>query len=269
MKKLPKPIRTESFTEAWEYVSAKYRYAKRRVGIEKVASLVGNYLFLFLALLLCYGGIYQQNIPQLTAFMEKMTWLLEPWQVTQQLLAQSGLSGRDQLVLCACALYLIPLAVCAVLTLLVLVVYHPKKPLPPEGTEAQKAQALLQLGKDARKYARRSSGTATTCTILFIVALALFISCFLLDGLISETSMDLVQGMGGNLIMIFTVGATVIIFVYAAVNYILLLLLKLLHYCHIPKTMIPALEDYCSLCAQHEEIFEAISDEVPEAKETL
>ena len=166
VKRLPDPITSDTFAAAWDYVAVKYRVAKRRVWIERVVSFFGNYLFLAMMLLLVYCGAAYMNVELLQPWLMR----LKPvWQLRLQLeeyLQSIGMSSLQQLFVGITAVYVVPLCVCAVLTVLVMLLYHPRKPAQTQEAENKKAEKLLELGKKAKSLSRKSGNQETTCAIL-------------------------------------------------------------------------------------------------------
>lgn len=253
MAKFPEIINRKNFPEVWVFVVRKNSRARQCAVIEKVSSILGNLLFLMLVLFFGCGLLLRLENPLITGFLKGFPWFYSLWLEFAIILAGLGLSQTGQIVLCVVLSYLVPLTVCAIPALLIRTCYHPELVVQPEGTDYEKAEALRKLGNQTVSLTRHSTaGAATISTIVFVVAVGVLATMFILQNF-RGGELDANQILGtGNLTMILMIGAFGLLFGYAFINYMLLKLLKLLHICRLPKEMMYTLELYCEQCRPEE-----------------
>ena len=253
MKQLPQTIRKSTFSQAWAFVARKNAAAKVCARIEKVSAILGNFLFLALVLFCGCGILLQQESPVIADFLKGIGWFYAAWLQVEIWMVALGLDTVAQILFCVALCYGIPFAVCLIPALLIRACYHPEPEKQPEGTEFEKAEALVKLGKETKKLARSGiAGAVTWSTVLFLVAVGVLVAVFILQNFQDGNSLihQLELGMNPGLTLI--IGAIALLIGYAFLNYLLLKLLGLLHICRLPTEMLYTLELYQEQCRPEE-----------------
>ena len=254
MKKFPDIITKSNFSQAWAFVAGKNAEAKCKTAIEKTVAILGNFLFLAVVLFTCYAAAWQVDLPIPEDYLAQAEWLYRIWQLASGWIAGLGLTLPQQIILWVGAVYLIPFLVCLPFALLIRLCYRPEKPVAPEGTEHEKAEALRKLGKQTQNLSRRSTAAAATwSTIAFLVIAGLVVTALILQGFQNGEPWVAQLQSNRNLQLILMVAAFGTLVGYAFLNFLFLKLLKLLHFCRLPKEMMYALEVYCEQCRPDEE----------------
>lgn len=253
MKQLPQTIQKSTFSQAWAFVARKNAAAKVCARIEKVSAIVGNFLFLALVLFCGCGILLQQKTLVITDFLKGIGWFYAAWLQVEIWMVSLGMTPVVQILFCAALCYGIPFVVCLIPALLIRVCYRPEPEKKPEGTEFEKAEALVKLGKQTKRLTRSATaGAVTWSTILFVVAVGVLVTVFILQNFQGSNSLLAQIEMGMNRNLTLAIAAIGLLIGYAFLNYLLLKLLKLLHTCRLPKEMLYTLELYQEQCRPEE-----------------
>ncbi len=171
MKQLcPSPIKQDNFTEVWSYTDQKRRIAKKKNVTSKVASFFSNLVFTVLTFVAGNGLIHDHLTGSYTSFLETVPWLLPTWEKYSALFLKPGQSATVQVILTALLVYGISFTVCGIFSLLVLALYHPLKKKLPAASVKENAEQLLDIARDARRYALRSSSRSSVLWSLLFTA---------------------------------------------------------------------------------------------------
>lgn len=259
MSHCPAPITAENFQTAWKCIARKRRWSMKKELIRRVSVSVSQILYFFVFLILALGVFYEMGGPLVRRFMDQFEEVGIWWHmVSDPVLA--GASGEAERILrCAGVLYLLPFCTVLPFAALIALLYHPRTP-KQTGDLQQDAWQLRSLAKHAQVYAqRKENDTAKICSFFMGIVMVLFVLGMMLyayedDSLRNEV---VAQAHLANL-RCFLYGVAIFL-CYRIVNLPLKWMLKLLHYCHVPKDLVPLTEAYHS-SLQHAPVTEASAD---------
>ena len=118
MKKYSAPITEENFPSASAYL---LKLCRKNIGRNRAYNIViplCTVLFLFLALIFSYGGIYSIGDAEDAIIFDKLKPITEIWQFFAKMLMQEGVAWYVNLAIFVVALFLIPMAVSLVLSVI-------------------------------------------------------------------------------------------------------------------------------------------------------
>lgn len=249
--RFPSELNSETYPQAWQYAAGKFRQSQKCSVIHQIVDRTGHYLFLATMLIFVCGLLYTHlPFPGLQEFFQKAPWFTDNWAKLYSAFLQpvARIFPFSQLFndLAACLLIAwgIPLAVSAVLALLVQLLYRPQLPaMPSVMTEQEAALTLLNTTRAAKRNRNLVKANCTNSTsMLFLLIMGLILTLFAVTLI-----QDKPQAMGAMLTKEkYTIyaGAFLGLFSYSVFNYPLALLLRLLYLCPIPNAHIHAMEDY-------------------------
>ena len=244
MANYPSPITQENLPLAWKQIARKRRWSMKKELIRRVTVSVAQILYFFIFLILALGVFYEMCGPLVHRYMDQLEEVGIWWAQIRTPLLSGTTSEVIRILRCAGTLYLLPFCAAVAAAFLIALLYHPRTP-KQTGDPVQDAWQLRSLAKHAQIYAqRKEKDTAKICSffmgmmmVLFILGLMLF--AYRDPSLQSEV---IAQAHLANL-RCFLYGAAMF-FCYRIVNIPLKWLLKLLHYCHVPASLVTDTEQY-------------------------
>ncbi len=244
MAACPSPITADNFQTAWKCIAQKRRWSMKKELIRRVSVSIAQILYFFVFLILALGVFYEMGGPLVRRYMDQFEEVGIWWNLisTPVLAGTSGEAMR--IVRCVGVLYLLPF--CAVLpaVVLILLLYHPRTP-KQTGDIQQDAWQLRSLAKHAQVYAqRKENDTAKICSFFMGMVMVLFVLGMMLFAYEDDSLRDEVvaQAHLANL-RCFLYGLAIFL-CYRIVNLPLKWMLKLLHFCHVPASMVTDAENY-------------------------
>ena len=245
MAGFPDPITNENFPAAWSTVCRKYKHAKVKAAIRKIAKPIGELLFFPAFLMMAFGASVNFTTPNVSALIRRIPVVPGLWQQLETVLFGSADTVLDHILRSALFLYAIPFAAFLITALIILLVYHPKT-YPASGDVYRDGQALWTMARhavtDSRVKGKDVSGTLALIAgiIEALGALAVIFYWLLVPG-----GEDVLAGIGvTNTLKLFGL-ALVLIFSYALVSLPLELLMKMICACPVSKKIPARAEDYC------------------------
>ena len=245
MAGFPIPITNENFQKAWRIVRRKYKNAKVKAAVRKIAKPIGEFLFFPAFLMMAFGTSVTFTTPNVSALINRMPVLPGLWQKLSAVLFGSADTVPALILRSALFLYAIPLAVFLVAALIIVLVYHPKT-YAVSGDAYRDGQALWTMARhaltDSRSKGKDVSGTLALITgiIEALGALGVIFYWLLVPG-----GEDVLAGIGVvNALKLFGL-ALILIFSYALVALPLNLVMKLLCATPVSKKIPESAEDYC------------------------
>ena len=245
MAGFPTPITHENFPRAWQIVCRKYKNAKVKAAIRKIAKPIGEFLFFPAFLMMAFGASIVFTTPNVSALIGRIPVVPGLWQQLSAILFGSADTVPVLILRSALFLYAIPFATFLVVALIIALVYHPKT-YSTSGNTYQDGQALWTMARhaltDSRSKGKDVSGTLALVTgiIEALGALAVVFYWLLVPG-----GEDVLAGIGiVNTLKLFGL-ALILIFSYPLVALPLDLLMKLVCASPVSKKIPESAEDYC------------------------
>lgn len=240
----PSPITRENFQEAWKCIAGKRRWSMKKELIRRVSVSVAQLMYFFIFLILALGVFYEMGGPLVRRYMDQLPEVQIWWnQLSTPILA--GASGElERILRCAGVLYLLPFCTVLPITILIMLLYHPRTP-KQTGDAQQDAWQLRGLAKHAQVYAqRKENDTAKICSFFMGMMMVLFVLGMMLFCYNDPTLRDEVvaQAHLANL-RCFLYGLAMFV-CYRIVNLPLKWMLKALHFCRVPASMVTDTEAY-------------------------
>ena len=252
MAHCPSPITADNFQTAWKWIARKRRWSMKKELIRRVTVSVAQILYFFIFLILALGVFYEMCGPLVRRYMDQFKEVGIWWAKISTPLLSGATSEVMRILRCAGALYLLPFCAAVPAAILIALLYHPRTP-KQTGDPVQDAWQLRSLAKHAQVYAqRKENDTAKVSSffmgmimVLFVLGLMLF--AYKDPSLRGEV---IAQAHLANL-RCFLYGAAMFI-CYRIVNLPLKWLLKILHYCHVPASLVTDTEQYHAQFNTHE-----------------
>lgn len=242
MANFPNPITQDNFPKAWHIVRRRYKLAKVKAAIRRIAKPVGEFLFFPAFLMLAFGAAISFTTPAIQALIARTPFVTPLWYHLEEILFGSASSTLDYILRGAAFLYAIPFGAFLAVALVIAIVYHPKA-FSPSGDIVQDAQALWTMARYARTDAKSKgsdlSGILSLITGILAALSALFIIFY---WLLVPGGEDLLAGIGVYQTLRLFAIALILIFAYAPVAFPLSLLMKLIHWCPGAKHMADSAE---------------------------
>jgi len=148
MAGFPTPITKENFPKAWRVIRRKYKKAKVAASIRKIAKPIGEFLFFPIFLMLAFGASISFTTPNVSALIGRIPVIPGLWQKLSGILYGSADTVLGYVLRSALFLYAIPLTVFLVVSLIIVLVYHPKT-YSTSGDAYQDGQALWTMARHA------------------------------------------------------------------------------------------------------------------------
>lgn len=235
------PITSENFPQVWQYTDRKLRFGKKTAAIRSVVPWISCPLFFCVFVVLSFGVLYTMCGELIHAFVAQFDLGVSIWTQFEQKVLASCATEVQRIVRCLLLLYAVPFCASVPAAALILLVYHPFAQGLPTGSDLANAKSLSAHARHARSYAER---TYPKCLAFFSVLFA--VSCGAAFMALLLYSMD----QRDNSSFDFTVnwqffGAIALTFIlYRLSNIPLTLMLKVLHFCPFPKSLVPDIDAY-------------------------
>ena len=245
MASFPNPITNENFSVAWRIGCRKYKDAKVKAAIRRIAKPIAELLFFPGFLVLAFGASMTFSTPNVSALIGRVPILSGLWQQLEALLFASADTVPEQILRAAIALYAIPLAVFLIVALIVVLVYHPRT-YAVSGNAYQDSQALWTMARHALTESR-SKGKDVSGTLALIsgILAALGALAVIFYWLLVPGGEDVLAGIGvANTLKLFAL-ALILIFSYSLVVLPLTLLMRLVCWTPISRHFPERAESYC------------------------
>lgn len=244
MRSYTAPITEENFSEAWKWIARKRRWSIKKELIRRVSVSIAQIVYFFLFLILTFGVFYEMGGSFVRIYINQIPQAGIWWnQLSAPILADASTEAM-RILRCAGILYLLPFCTVIPPVLLIVLLYHPRTP-KQTGDKKQDAWQLRSLAKHAQVYAqKKENNTATTCSFFMGILMCLFVLGLLLFAYANPSMRDQVVAEAhlANL-RCFLYGAAMF-FCYRIVNIPLVLMLKALHFCHVPASIVTDTETY-------------------------
>ncbi len=252
MAACPSPITAEQFRDAWKCIARKRRRSIKKELIRRVCVTLAQIVYFFVFLILAIGIFYEMCGPLVRSYMDRIPQIGAMWSWIRDAVLAGAVGEVCRILRCAGALYLLPLGTALVPAMLIWVLYYPRTP-KQTGNAKQDAWKLRAMAKHAQVYAQKQENqTAGVCSVFVGVLMAAFVLGLMLYAYTDPSLRDEVvaQAHMANL-RCFLCGAALYV-CYRIANIPLKLLLKLLHFCHVPASMVTDTQDYYARVSREE-----------------
>ena len=238
------PITDANFQEAWDYGCRKSREAKKKRVLRRVMVPVSQVLFFLCFLVVTYGVAYD-GFPQLTRrFLEKIPYSAQIWQQISGVLLDSVQGYGPQLLRLGIFVYGIPLAVTLVCWLLIVLLYHPRKPKLGSDPSLQ-SRDLFVVSQQAWEYRTpRYMGSLPFLSLLFAIILIGSCVAYMLYYKNEPAVRALLQAGMAQASFYFVMGCFIAFLAYLLLNLPLKFVVSLFYTCRIPKSFPDDAEHY-------------------------
>lgn len=244
MSSVPSAITADNFHKIWRYTARKQYWSKKKAAIRSISVPLGQLLYFFVFVVFAYGAACSMIPGMVHRYIQEIPDLVSLWTDFEAAFFASATTEGQRMVRTAAALYLAPFAAAAVPALLVILLYHPRMP-KQTGNPAQDARELWITAKHAQVYAqRKESNTVNICAAFAGMLIAVAVLGYLLYGLTNPSLRQQVIAEAHTANLRLFLYALALFFSYKILNLPLYFLLKLLHYCYIPKNLVPVTEEY-------------------------
>lgn len=239
-------ITEETLPETWKRIARMRRRAIRKELIRRVSVTVAQLVFFFVFMILAFGLVYKLGGPMLHRYIGEIPTIGVWWNHISAFLFSKAGTPTDQLLLSAAYLYLFPFCTALVPAVLLLLFYHPATP-KQTGDRKQDAWQLRAMAKHAQIYAgKKENNTANMCGAFagffaVVFALGYLLFAYRQPSLQAEV---VSQAHWANIRLFLY--AVALFFCYKLLNLPLFLMLKLLHSCRVPDSIVTETEAYYS-----------------------
>ena len=256
----PSPITAENFQAAWKCVARKRRWSVKKELIRRVSVTLAQLVYFFVFVILAIGIFYEMGGPFVRRYMDVLPQVGIWWrQISEPIL--EGASGEVMRILrCLGIVYLVPFAAALVVAVPIALLYHPLMQ-KQTGDHKQDARQLRVMAKHAQIYAqKKENNTESICAVFIGVLMVVFVLGLMLFAYNNPSLREQVMMKAHQANWTCFLYGLVLFVCYRLLNVPLKLLLKLLHYCRVPASMVADTEHYHSeLCRE-----ESAADEAKE-----
>ncbi len=246
----PVPLKEASFPDAWKWANKKLCWAKKKRLMAKAAAVAAYPFFTSVLLIFTYGNLYDLHSPLLSRYLSAWPTLVGLWEKARPVLYENTVTPRQQQSLQLFLLYLVPLAACAAVALIVALLYHPRRrDVEPSDSPQEQANKLCQLLQTATAEARPPkdeirgfchTAFACLCFLFWVMYIPFTLSTEAValagSGLLSQSVKYLVLAAMG-----FTLG-------YWVLRLPLTICIRLLSFCHVPSRALAEAESWLERC---------------------
>ena len=244
MSKCPSPITAENFSEAWRCIARKRYWAKKKCAIRGACVPVSQLLYFFTFLILAYGAASSMTPSYIKNYIGQLPQLVSLWKKFSAVLLSPAQTEVQRILCCAGFLILVPFAASLPIALTILLFYHPRT-AKPTGDPAKDSRELWVMAKHAQVYAQRKEGTMANMCGLFaglLILLAVFgLVLYMMKDPVTHTQIKNNAAGVAWIMFLYAAGAFA---AYKLLNLPLFLLLKLMHYCRVPDSILSDTEAY-------------------------
>lgn len=244
MSAVPASVTAETFSKVWKYAARKRYWSKKKAVIRSISVPLSQLLYFFVFIIFSYGAAYSMIPGMVHRYIQEIPELVSLWTDFEAVFFAAATTETQRIARTAAALYLIPFAVAAVPAFLVILLYHPRGP-KQTGDPVQDARELWITAKHAQVYAqRKESNTVNICAAFAGMLIAVAVLGYLLYGLTNSALRQHVIDEAHTANLRLFLYAVALFFSYKILNLPLHFLLKLLHFCHVPKNLVAVTEEY-------------------------
>ena len=168
----PFPVTRENLKECWESIDCLRQKARRKAAVAGIGGFLANLFFLFSLLFVVNGLIYSRFEGPYHVFLADLPLFPGCWDYISGLLLKAGDSLPMQAGKLLLAAYGASIALLLLLTLVVSLVYHPKKQLLAEGTYVEQTAQLANIAREARSYSYKTRISTSIVSTLLVIAAA-------------------------------------------------------------------------------------------------
>lgn len=249
MAAYPSPITTENFHKAWNCITRKRRWAIKKELIRRVSVSMAQIVYFFVFLVLTIGALYEMGGPFVRRYMDQLSQIGRWWnQISEPLLADAT-TETMRLLRCAQLLYLFPFGIVLPPVILIVLFYRPHTP-KRTGDIKQDAWQLQGFAKHAQIYARKQENQSGKFYAIFMgVLMALFLLGLMLFARKNWSLSDEIANRAG--LYCFLYGLALFL-CYQIASIPLRIMLKLLHFCYVPASMVTDTKNFYEQIAKEE-----------------
>ena len=244
MAACPSPITTENFPEAWRCIARKRYWSKKKCAIRSACVPVSQLLYFFAFVILAFGAACSMTPSYIRSYIGQLPQLVSLWEKFAAVLFASAQTEVQRILCCAGFLILIPFVASLPIGLAILLFYHPRT-AKPIGDPARDSRELWVMAKHAQVYAQRKEGTMANMCGLFaglLILLAVFgLVLYMMKDPVTHAQ---IQNNAAGVAWIMFLYAAGAFAAYKLLNLPLFLLLKLMHYCRVPDSILADAEAY-------------------------
>jgi len=178
------PITEETFPDYWYRVDALRRKARQKAAAAKIGGFLSNTVFLFVLLFFANGLLVSHTHGSYCDFLGSIPWFIQPWNRVSKVLLQPGNTLWQDGIRLFLAAYAAGIVIFAVITGLILLVYHPRKKEVPACSFRECAALLENLAKSARDLAFKTRIVTSRVAMVLTIAAGFalfFVYCFVLQ----------------------------------------------------------------------------------------
>lgn len=168
-KDCPFPISNDNFPQCWDYVDDKRRTARTKALIAKVGGFFSNLLFLFLLLFAANGLICRYFSGSYCDFLLGLSFFRTPWEQVSSLLLKPGSTLAADLVTLLLTAYLVSALFFLLLTLLIGLIYHPRKKPLPTGSHEENTTLLAKQVLEAWNTSCKTKISSSAVSIVLVI----------------------------------------------------------------------------------------------------
>lgn len=247
MKKYQGPITETNFSESWDYVNQKIASAKRKRIVEVLVKIFGNVTFLLCALVISFGVFHHVESEGFAAYLKATPVLGDIWQKIEGALYHPDISLAGQIAIYILTLFAVTASVCALLLLLVWVIYRPQPVSQRSEDMAADSKELYQLSKLAvMRAGKPKEATSAVCMVLYMIGIVVYVLAYLAISGLGKTE----QVADAEVTDIFSEQTAIVVVMlvlmgtYLVVSIVAGFLMKLFYVTRIPKTLVADAESY-------------------------
>ena len=168
----PFPVTRENLKECWESIDCLRQKARRKAAVAGIGGFLANLFFLFSLLFWVNGLIFTWFDGPYHAFLAELHLFNPCWDFVSGLLLKVGDSLQLQAGKLLLVSYGVSIVLFLLLTLVVSLVYHPRKQVLAEGTYAEQTAQLASIAREARSYSYKTRISTSIVSTLLVIAAA-------------------------------------------------------------------------------------------------
>lgn len=177
----PFPVTPENLPQCWESIDAMRRKARRKSALAGIGGFWSNLFLLFSLLFVANGLIFTLFQGSYHAFLEDLPWFTDAWYYLTGLVIKTGDPLKTQTLKLLLVTYGASIAVFVLLSLLVSLLYHPRKAPVPTGDYSEQSALLAKAAREARNYSYKTRlSTSLASMLLVIVAAAMLLMAYII-----------------------------------------------------------------------------------------